>query len=174
MRRQAWVAGGALAGALLLAAAALAQPAAGKAVAVVNDVAISAVDLKKVLEMAGPMPVHLPEAQRRMRQMEGLAMLIDNVLMRQFLEKQARPVAQEEVARRLNEMAGGLKEQGKSLEEFCHDTNQTPEQLKASVAEHLRWNAYVTANVSEAALEAYYKENKDFLDGVTVAARHIV
>jgi peptidyl-prolyl cis-trans isomerase C len=163
---------------LLVAGAALAQPAAGgpaaKVVTVVNGVAITAGELEKVLEAAGQQPVPQPEAQRRVRQMEALAMLIENVLMRQFLEKQTRPVPQEEVGRRLNEMGAGLKEQGKSLEEFCRDTNQTMEQLKANVAEHLRWSAYVSANLTDTALEAYYKENKDFFDGVTVEASHIV
>lgn len=173
MIREAWKAGVALAGGLLLVGATLAQPG-GKPVATVNGVPISAAELDNVLKMAGPVTVPLPEKQRRLRQVEALGILIDNVLMRQFLEKQTRPVPQEEVERRLNEMAAGLREQGKSVEEFCHDTNQTLEQLRANIAEHLRWSAFVAANINEQTLENYYREYKDFFDGVTVRASHIV
>ncbi|MFO0877308.1 MAG: peptidylprolyl isomerase [Gemmataceae bacterium] len=147
---------------------------ANKVVALVNGVKIHQTELEAVLKMAGPVPVHLPEAQRRQRQMEALGMMIENILMRQFLEKNTKPVSPEEVERRITEMRGGLKEQGKSLDEFCQETNQTMEQLRTSISEHLRWGTFARANITDQQVEAYYKENKDFFDGVTVRCSHIV
>src|SRR5437868_6010742 len=68
----------------------------------------------------------------------------------------------------------GRKAQGKSLAEWCHDTNQTPEQLKAKIPDMLRWNAYVQPRLTPAVVERCYRDNKDYFDGVTVHARHIV
>lgn len=160
-------------GCVLLASLALAQTAA-KAVAVVNGVTITAAELDAVLKAGGPTAVTMTEAVRKQRKLEALGMLIENVLMRQFLEKETKPIAAEEVARRLDEMKAGLKEQGKSVEEFCQDTNQTLAQLKANIAEHFRWTAYVQARLSDEAVAEYFKENRDFFDGTTVRASHIV
>ncbi|MFM7150419.1 MAG: peptidylprolyl isomerase [Gemmataceae bacterium] len=175
MKQRFWIACGA---GLLLVSMSLAQTAAtrqaAKAVAVVNGVQISQGELDAVLKVAGPVAVHLPEAQRKQRQMECVAMLIDNVLMRQFLEKNTNPVAPAEIERRVAEMRTGLKEQGKSIEEFCQDTNQTIDQLRASISDYLRWNAYSAQHLRDAEVDNYYKENKDFFDGVTVRASHIV
>src|SRR5262245_19559867 len=84
---------------LALAGVVLAQPAGrqqqqapkpgaviGRPVAVVNGVPITLAELEAGVRMAGPVPVHQTEAQRRQRQMEALARLIDNVLMRQYLK----------------------------------------------------------------------------------------
>lgn len=163
---------------LVVLAGVAAGQAAGKPalkpIAVVNGVEISQAELDAVLKAADPVPVTLPEAQRRKRQMEALAMLMDNVLMRQFLEKNTPPVPPGEVSKRIAEMEAGLREQGKSLAEFCQDTNQTPEQLRTNVIDHLRWNVYIAGHVNEAAVARYYAENKDFFDGTTVRASHIV
>ncbi len=120
------------------------------------------------------MAVVLPESQRRMRQMEALVQLIDQVLMRQFLARSTQPVSPAEVAKRLAEMETGLRAQRKSLAEFCQDTNQTEEQFRASIADHLRWAAYARQQITEEAVAAYYQANKDFYDEVTVRASHIV
>jgi peptidyl-prolyl cis-trans isomerase C len=177
MRRRTWLA--TLAAALLAgwAVPALAQGGVRppvKPVTVVNGVTISPSELEAVLKLAGTEPVHLPESQRRQRQMEALSMLIDNILWHQYLEKNTPPVSPAEVGKRLAEMEAGLKAQGKSLAEFCHDTNQTPEQLRICIADHLRWAASLQQSVSEAQVEQYYRDNKDFFDEVTVKASHIV
>jgi peptidyl-prolyl cis-trans isomerase C len=143
-------------------------------VAEVNKEKITLAQLEEVLKHDGPVPEQLPEAQRRQRQFEALSLLIDNLLMQQFLEKNAPPVSPAEIAKNMAELEAGLKEQGKSLAEVCHDTRQTPEQLRASIAEQIRWSNYAAARLSAPAVEQYYKENKDFFDNVTVHASHIV
>jgi parvulin-like peptidyl-prolyl isomerase len=151
----------------------LATPAP-KPVAVVNGEAIGATDLDVVLKLSGPVAVHLPEAQRRQRQMEALSLLIDNLLLRQFLAKNTPAVPPAEVDKRLAEFQAGLKEQGKSLAEHCHDTHQTMDQLRAGISDHIRWATYIRPKVADDVVAKYYQENKDYFDGVTVQASHIV
>src|SRR5262245_34448979 len=176
MDRRIWMAAlvTALAGMVVSAPAQHVARSAVKPVAEVNGVAISQAELDAVLKASGPVPVHLPAAQRRQRQMEALGLLIDTVLMRQYLEKHTPPVPATEVTRRMSEIKTGLEAQGKSIAEFCNDTNQSEEQLRTSVVDHLRWNAFLARSLSEAAVEQYHRDNKDFFDKVTVQASHIV
>jgi peptidyl-prolyl cis-trans isomerase C len=181
MKRGCWN-WGVLAGALLgaWAGTACAQPAppgakpADRVVAAVNDEKIMASQLEAALRPDGKEPVPMSEAQKRQRQMEVLSLLIDELLMHQFLDKNTPVVPPAEVAQRLAEMEAGLKAQGKSLAEWCHDTNQTLEQFRGKMADLLRWTAYVAPKLTPAALEQYYKDNKDYFDDVRVHARHIV
>jgi parvulin-like peptidyl-prolyl isomerase len=126
------------------------------------------------LKMMGPAPANLPEVQKRQRWGEALGMLIDEVLMKQFLEKTTAPASPTEVAKQISDVEAGLKEQNKSLAEFLHDSYRTPEQFKADIADHLRWTAYCAKQYSDAFVEQYYKDNKDAFDKVYVRASHIV
>jgi parvulin-like peptidyl-prolyl isomerase len=149
--------------------AAQAQPAAAdKPPAVVNGESISMADLEAALKQAGPTPMQLSEAQRRQYQIQALYFLIDQALMRQFLAKNAKPADPEEVNRKLVEMAGALKKQGKTWEDFCRDTNQTPAQIRAGTAQHIQWYAYARDHISDADLEQYYKDYKDLFDRTSV------
>src|SRR5262249_14819808 len=132
----------------------------GPPVATVNGVAISRAELDAVLKAGEPEAVPQPAATLRQRQIEALAMLIDVVLMPPYLDKHRPPVSPEELSRRLNEMKTGLEAQGKSIAEFCHDTNQTEEQFRAGVADHLRWSAYVATKLTDKAVEQYHKDNR--------------
>ncbi len=147
---------------------------AGKSVAVVGEVPISLAELKSVLDQSDPMPVHQSERHQRQNQMRALSMLIDRILMRKFLEANTQPVAPAEVQRRLAEMEAGLKHQDKSLAEFCQETNKSIDQLKADIADHVRWSAYVSTQLTDGKLMQFYTDNKDFFEGVTVQASHIV
>ena len=60
------------------------------------------------------------------------------------------------------------------MAEFLRDSNRTPEQLKAEIADYLRWSAFTAAKVTDADVERFYKDNKDVFDKVSVRASHIV
>jgi peptidyl-prolyl cis-trans isomerase C len=147
---------------------------APKPLAVVYGVEISEAEVDAIIKMTGPTTVHLSPSQQHMRKLEALSLLIDNALMRRFLASSTPTVDPAEMGRRLSELAAGLKAQGKSIAEHCRDTNQTEEQLRASIADYIRWASYVRQKISEADLANYYRENKDFFDQVTVRASHIV
>src|SRR4051794_32879508 len=145
-----------------------------RVVAVVNGDRITAAELEAVMRLGGPTPLQLPEAQRRQHQMEAPAVLVDDLLMHQFLDKNAPPVPQAEVDKKIAELETGLKKQGKSLQEFCRDMGQTEAQVRKNVGRMLQWTTYVGGRLTDAEVEKYYREYKDVFDRATVRASHIV
>ena len=139
-----------------------AKPAEGaKVAAMVNGIPITMTEVEAAARMAGPVPPNLANDQLQMRMVQGLGMIIDNMLMKQFLEKYTAPINPAEVDKRIADIEAGLKEQRKSMAEFLHDSNRTLEQLKAEIGDYLRWSAYTASKVTDADVERFYKENKD-------------
>jgi peptidyl-prolyl cis-trans isomerase C len=106
--------------------------------------------------------------------MQALAFLIDQALMGQFLDKNAKPISAAEVDQKLAEMAAGLRKQGKTIQDLCRETNQQESQLKSIISRNLQWYAYARAHLTDADLENYYRENKDLFDRTTVRVSHIL
>ena len=143
-------------------------------VAVVGGVSIGMADLESALKQTDPMTVPMSERQRAQQRARALGTLIDGVLMRQFLDANTKPVDLAAVQSRLTAMEADLDKQNKSLAEFCQETRKTVDQVKADIAEQLRWSAFESAQLTDAKLVQFYDENKGFFDGVTVRASHIV
>ncbi|MFQ3593034.1 MAG: SurA N-terminal domain-containing protein, partial [Gemmataceae bacterium] len=167
--RFSWVFALGLAFTYLVHGQSLSRPAA-----TVNGVAISIEQVQAELQN---LPVALPDApeQQRTRQLEVLGLLIDRELLRQFLDKHVGRVTPEAVEKRLAEFETALlrREHKISLADFCQDTNQTPEQLKACLIEQHRWNQYLATRLTDGYLEQYYRENRAIFDKVTIRASHI-
>jgi peptidyl-prolyl cis-trans isomerase C len=145
-----------------------------KPVAVVNGEAIPMSELEAVLKQAGPSPVSVPEEQRKAARRQALAILIDDALMHQFLGQHTQKVGPEEVDKKLGELDAGLKKENRSLAEFCSDKGLSEAQIRTNIGYTLRWHAYAREHVTDAMVEKYYNDFKDFFDGVTVKASHIV
>lgn len=154
--------------------AALGAQSTTQPAAVVNGVAITVEQLQAELQQQPPALPDNPE-QARVRQMEALGMLIDRELMRQFLDKEIGSVPTEMMNKRLVEFEAALLRQERkiSLAEFCQDTNQTPEQVKACLAEQQRWNQFIARQLTDAYLEQYYRDHREVFDKVTLRASHI-
>jgi parvulin-like peptidyl-prolyl isomerase len=184
MNRRKWIISG-LVGAALLAGAARAQApasappaapaAAAKPPAIVNGVVITKAELDDALkQVAGPNPVQLTEDQRRAQQTYVLGILIDHQLEHQFLAKNTLPAAPADVDARVAAMVAELKKDNKTLADFLKETGQTEATLRTDLAQEVQWDAYAKTKVSDADVEKYYKDNKDFFDNVVVRASHIV
>lgn len=184
MKGRNWViqllCGAALAG---LASGARGQgPAAGRTaaapksppVALVNGEAITQADLDGLLRMRGPMPVQTTEAQKRQAHMQALGLLIDNLLMHQFLVKYGPPIPPDEVARKMGELQEGLQRQGKTLADYCNESNQTEQDVRDDIGHHLQWLAYARTQITDEEVQRYYAQYRDFFDKVEVRASHIV
>jgi peptidyl-prolyl cis-trans isomerase C len=150
------------------------SPVAAKPPAVVNGEVVSQSDFELALKQVGQSAVAIPEDKRKLAQMEILGLLIDDVLMNQFLVKYAPPAPPAEVNKRIAELTEGLQKQGKSLADFLRETSQTEAALRADIGHRLQWEVYAKGRITDEVTEKYYKENKDFFDGVTVRASHIV
>lgn len=143
-------------------------------VAIVNGEAISKGELDAQLKLIGPMPVPLPEAQRKQHQQSVLNAIVESVLLRQFLEKNAPPIDEKEINMRMAGLATQLRQQGRSLSDFCRELNQSEVQLRANVAATIRWYAFAEKHVTEQDLQRCYQENKDLFDRVQVRVSEIV
>ena len=152
----------------------VAPAAQAKPVAVVNGEPIPMAQLEAVLARDGPKAVQLPEAKLREIRLATVSMLIDDLLLVQYLRQNGPRVDPAEVDKKVAETVEGLKKQGKTLPAFLRELGQTEAEMRADVASMLQWRDYVKARVSEDDLKRYYQENKDFFDGITVRASHIV
>src|SRR5262249_50792254 len=108
----------------ILVGAAQTQAPANRPAAVGNGEPISLAKVEAFLKMRGPTPTPLTEQQRKQMQFEMVNALIDDVLMRQFLAKNAPKVDPAEVSKRLAELQTGLKKQGKTVQDFCRESGQ--------------------------------------------------
>jgi len=149
-------------------------PAPSKPAAIVNGEAIPMADLAKLLDKGTPSPHPLTTGQKDEMRKMALDMLIDDLLMRQFLKKTGIQVSPAEVTKELDDLNQGLAKQKKTFQEFLKDTDQTPEQLRADIVARLQWRGYMMAKVPDPVLKAYYDQNKVFFDKVFVRASHIL
>jgi peptidyl-prolyl cis-trans isomerase C len=159
---------------LLVAVGTAAAQAPVKPVAVVNGSTITMAEVETILKREGPTATPLTESQRRQRQAEALNMLIDDLLMRQYLSKHAPHIDPAGVNKRFNDLADALKKEGKNLADFCKDNGQDEAMLRTDIAAMMQWEGYLKEHVSENDMHRYYEANKDFFDRVTVRASHIV
>jgi parvulin-like peptidyl-prolyl isomerase len=150
------------------------RPAATKPAAVVNGTAITVDELERALKQTGPTATPLSELQRKQMRQDALSLLIDDLLLEEFLRQNAPPVDPAELNKHLRELEDGLKKQGKTLGSFCKETDQTEVQLRVTLLNMLRWNAYVNQRLGEDDIRRYYDQNKDFFDRASVRVSHIV
>jgi parvulin-like peptidyl-prolyl isomerase len=145
-----------------------------KPIAVVNGEAIPRSELDAVLKLRPQAVIPLTSAQQRQMYEQVVALLVDEVLLRQFLAKHTPPADPARVEQQFSALVEALKAQGKSVADYCKESQQTERQVRANIDHMLRWNAHVAKTVTEAELQKYYSETKDFFDKVTVRCSHIV
>jgi parvulin-like peptidyl-prolyl isomerase len=151
-----------------------APPAPNKPAAVVNGETIPFADVKAILDTMPP-PVVPPTAdQKREMQQNVLDMLVDDLIMRQFLRKNVPPTSAADIDKEVGELKTVLAKKNMTLADFLKENNQTEAQLRADVAARLQWKAFMAARVTDAMVKAYYDANKVFFDKVTVRASHIL
>jgi len=147
-----------------------------KPAAVVNGVAISMAEVDALIKQAGPMATAPTEAQRRQMQRDAVNMLIDDLLMQQFLRKNGPKVEPAEVDKRLKELDLALEKQTpkKTREDFYKDAGLTEAQLRVNIVTGLQWAGFVKERLTDADLKRYFDESREFFDRVAVRASHIV
>jgi parvulin-like peptidyl-prolyl isomerase len=172
MRRTGWLIFG-LAGLTLLVTSAAAQQAPRPA-AMVDGNAITMAEVEAVIKQGGPTAKMLTEAQRRDLQHDVLDALINDVLFRQLMRRVGPRIEVAEVDRRIAEVAEAMKKEGKTLQDLFQETGQNEGQLRSEIVTILQWTAFVKGHFSDADVKKYYEFNRDFFDGVSVRASHIL
>lgn len=145
-----------------------------KPVAVVNGEPIPAAEWASALNRIPVTPTPLTETQRKALQMELLALLIDDLLLRQFVQQNAPPTEPSEVQRRVAELEKSLKARALTMQDYLRETHQTEAQLRAGIAAETQWRAYVDQRLRDVDLKRYYEENRELFDGTMIRVSHIV
>jgi parvulin-like peptidyl-prolyl isomerase len=147
--------------------------AADKPAALVNGEMISMADVKAVLE-SRPYPNTLKAEDIKGYRKATVDMLVDDVLVRQFLAKYAPAVAPTDMTKEIDTLQAHLKKEGKTLGEFLKESGQSMDQLQKVVRARLQWQGYLQARLKEEDARKYYEANKPFFDKVQVRASHIL
>ncbi len=142
--------------------------------AVVNGEPITVTELESVLQLMPKPPRPLTETQKKQMRADALDMLIDDVLIRQYLNKNAPRITQEEFTKEYQTLLAALKSRNMTLEDFLKDIHQTEAHLRLDIVKKLQWDKFIHRHISEAALKKYYDDNRDFYDQVTVQVSHIL
>jgi peptidyl-prolyl cis-trans isomerase C len=145
-----------------------------KPAAVVDGTPITFAEVETVLKQAPPSPTPLTEAQKKQMQAEAVMMLVDDVLMQQFLRKTGPKVEPAEVNKKVAELEASLKKENKTLQDFFKETGQSEAQLRISIVNMLQWAAFVKQHLTDDDVKKYYDESKEFFDRIAVRASHIV
>ncbi len=142
--------------------------------ATVNGEPIPMAELDAVLQAVPPTPTPPSPAELRQLRSDALDLLVEDVLIRQFLNQNAPKVEPTEYEKELAGLVAGLKAKNMTLAEYLRDTKQTDAQLKLEIIKKLQWERYTKQHVTDLVLRRHYDENRDFYDRVTVQASHIV
>jgi peptidyl-prolyl cis-trans isomerase C len=140
----------------------------------VNGETIRVEEVEGVLKLVPPAPATATETQKRQMRREAVEMLIDDVLMRQFLTTNASKPSQVEINKEVQSLQASLKSRNMAMQDFLRETNQTEEHLRLDIVKKVQWDRYVQQHATEVALRKYYDDNRDYFDHVTVQASHIM
>ena len=148
--------------------------AATQPAAVVNGESIPMADVKAILDTIPPPVVPATAEQKREMQHNVVDMLVNDLIMRQFLRQHTTPASAAAIEGEIAELKTALAKKKSTLQAFLKESNQSETQLRMDIASSLQWKAYIAARVNDDALKAYYEANKAFFDKVTVRASHIL
>lgn len=165
-----------LASAILWAALAGETPAQmePRPAAVVNGEAIALAEVETILKQRAPITAQATPAQRRQLQQDVLDCLIDDRLLEQYLLAHGPQVEEAEITQWFAQLEKSLKSESHTLQDFYRERGLTEKQLRRSVTCMFQWVRYLSQRLTEAELQRYYEENRDYFDEVTVRASHIL
>ena len=118
--------------------------------------------------------IPVTDSQLRQLRTEVVSDLIDDLVLKQFLAKNAPRVEAGEIDKQLEAFTESLTKKGKTLAGFLKETNQTEAELRETWTATQQLDAHVKQMITEEQLKQYYSANKDYFDRVEVKASHIM
>lgn len=146
----------------------------GKVEAVVNGQAIPATEVDGAFSRTSVAKQTLTDQQRRMYRAHVLNVLIDNVLLKQYLEHQKVQADSKAVDAHIAEFKAMLSQKGQSLEAFLAEAGATPERMRQEITDLHQWFAFVEKQSTQKNLYDYFSSNREAFDGSLVRASHIL
>lgn len=148
-------------------------PASPDVAATVNGQAISLADVDAAVGVNLPR-VPLTLSQRKQLRASVVEDLIDDALLKQFLDKNAVKSDPAELDAQLKALSDRLAKEKTTLAEYLKETGQTEAKLREAWALQNRLAAHVKAQVTDEQLKAFHAANRDHFDGVEVRVSHVV
>jgi parvulin-like peptidyl-prolyl isomerase len=116
----------------------------------------------------------LTEEQKQVYRGHVLNVLIDGVLVKQFLDGRGVQADAEGVERHIADFEKVLGERGKTLSGFLEENNASIEQMKSEVSDLYQWFRHVDSESTDENIRRYFEENRSSFDGSQVRASHIL
>ncbi len=143
-----------------------------------------AVDPKAVAARVNGQPIYetvvrraldrMPASQQAVARPEVVNLLIENVLVEQYLLQLQVAVDKKDVDKRLEEFHAELKKANKDFDKVMKDYNLTEAELREQITADLRWDKFVSGLATEKALKDLFEASREMFDGTLVHARHIL
>lgn len=161
-----------LAGTTFAGAQSPADPA-GEIAATVNGESIRVRQVDAALD-ASLASVPLSSSQRRQLRKAVVEDLIDDVLVRQFLDKHGAKVEPAEIEAQMTALRAQLIHDNQTLAQYLKQSGQTEAQLRAAWATQIQLANHVKQQATDEKLRAYHAANRDHFDRVEVRVSHIL
>jgi parvulin-like peptidyl-prolyl isomerase len=116
----------------------------------------------------------VPASQQAVARPEVLNLLMDNVLVEQYLLQLQVAVDKKDVDKRLEEFRAELKKANKDFDKVMKDYNLTEAELREQITADLRWDKFVSGLATEKALKDLFEVSREMFDGTLMHARHIL
>jgi parvulin-like peptidyl-prolyl isomerase len=101
-------------------------------------------------------------------------MLVDDLLMQQFLRKNAPSVSSSVVNKQVKDLQAACAAQGQSWADFLRTNGQTEAQLRASFVGMVQWQAYLEKQLTDPAVQKHFEAHRDLFDQSTVRLADIL
>lgn len=158
----------------LAVGSAQAQLFKAKPVAIVNGQAIAREEWEAAVKRLPPPPANISPDAKKAANMQMLALMIDDVLLRQFLSKQVPVPSATEVQQRMTQLETALRANKKTLADYYRETGLDEAKLRSGISAETQWQTYLARRLSQDDLKKYYDDNKDMFDGAKIRVAHIV
>jgi peptidyl-prolyl cis-trans isomerase C len=135
--------------------------------ATVNGEPISEVAAQRACR--GVKPAMFEQARR-----ECLDLLIDNLLIEQYLVQRKVSVEGKDVDARVKQVFEEIEKSKQDPKAVLRNLGLTDEELRTQITAQLRWDKFVDEQATEKALRDFFASNPDIFDGSMVSARHIL
>lgn len=158
----------------MVTGSAQAQLFKAKPIAVVNGQSIPREEWEAAVKrLPAPPPTISPEA-RKAAGMQMLALMIDDVLLRQYLNKQVPAPSAADIQQRVTQLETALRANKKTLADYYRETGLNEEKLRSGISAETQWQTFISKRTSQDDLKKYYNDNKDMFDGAKIRVSHIV
>lgn len=145
-----------------------------KPIAVVNGQAIPREEWETAVKRLPPPPANISIEAKKAAGMEIMALMIDDLLLRQYLNKQVPAPSAAEVQQRMTQLETALRANKRTMADYYRETGLNEEKLRSGISAESQWQAFLAKRIAEDDLKKYYNDNKDLFDGAKIRVAHIV